>query len=71
MRALEPVAESCVCLKKVLREAGLAQAQLAQRTGIHRTVISRISTGRMRPSAYEKVKIAEALGKSVREIFPE
>jgi len=57
-------------LKELLRECRLTQTDVARATGLHGSIISRIATGRFRPTAFEKLRIATAVGRKVEEIFP-
>jgi DNA-binding XRE family transcriptional regulator len=52
---------------RVLR--GITQLQLAEKVGTREIEISRIETGRIRPEAELKRRIAEALQKPSFEIF--
>lgn len=49
---------------------GLTQWELTLKTGISQTRISLIENGYVKPTEDEKVKIAEALGLKVEEVFP-
>jgi len=46
--------------------AGLTQRELAERVGSREIEISRIETGRVRPAADVKRRIAEVLGRSLQ-----
>lgn len=48
---------------------GFSQKELAHKTGIVRTTLSRIESGRVRPSLDEVLWIAEALGVSETEVL--
>ncbi|MCB0218799.1 MAG: helix-turn-helix transcriptional regulator [Chrysiogenetes bacterium] len=48
---------------------GFSQKELAHKTGIVRTTLSRIESGRVRPSLYEVRWIAEALGAGEAEVL--
>jgi putative transcriptional regulator len=58
-------------LRSIRTEKKLSQVKLSVRTGIACTTISAIETGRIVPFNGWKTKLAEALGMSVEEIFPE
>lgn len=57
-------------LQAVLREEGRRQSWLAERVGVHESEISRIVNRGLIPSDAVKQSIADALGKSVDELFP-
>ncbi|HNQ90207.1 MAG TPA: helix-turn-helix transcriptional regulator [Verrucomicrobiota bacterium] len=48
---------------------GLTQLQLAEKVGTREIEISRIETGRVRPDADRKQRIAEVLHKPAFELF--
>jgi len=52
---------------RVLR--GMTQLQLAERVGRKEIEISRVETGRSRPDALTKQRIADVLGRPAFEIF--
>ncbi len=56
-------------LKQLRLAAGLTQAELARRTGIHRPNIARVEAGRHTPSLETLAKIAEAMGVPATRIF--
>lgn len=56
-------------LKQVRRSAGLTQAQLAQLTGVSRQTIIATERGDYAPSVYLALRIAQALGTTVEDIF--
>ena len=62
-----------VRIAKWLREArlnaGLTQAQLAERTGIHRPIVARIEGGRHEATLTTIERIATACGASVSDVF--
>jgi len=60
-----------VRLKLALFSLGQTQYQLAARTGMSETRLSRIVRGRVEPTAEEKKRLAEAVGVSVTELFEE
>lgn len=49
-------------LAQARRQAGLTQAQLAEKVGIDRTALSKIESGRRRVDTDELISLAEALG---------
>jgi transcriptional regulator with XRE-family HTH domain len=52
------------------REAGMNQAELARRTGIHSSVLSAYEHGRRQPSVAALARIAWACGQELRVDFP-
>lgn len=58
-------------LKRHLIEKSERQYELAQRTGLTETRLSRIACGRAEPTKDERAKLAGALGVAERDIFPE
>jgi transcriptional regulator with XRE-family HTH domain len=56
-------------LKTALFETGTSQLEVAQKTGIHESRLSRIVRGHSEPSDDEKKLIARALGKPVTQLF--
>ena len=56
-------------LKAARVDKGLTQLQLADRVDVREIAISRIETGRTRPDAETKRRIAEVLGKPAFTIF--
>lgn len=56
-------------LRHILSEEGRKQSWLAERTGIHYSRLSLIVNG-LHPSQSEAKAIAEALGRSVKAVFP-
>lgn len=56
-------------LKQIRRSAGLTQAQLAQLTGVSRQTIIATERGDYAPSVYLALRIAQALGTTVEDIF--
>jgi transcriptional regulator with XRE-family HTH domain len=50
-------------------KAGITQAELARRTGIHRPNIARVEAGRHTPSLETVARLAEALGTSPARIL--
>lgn len=57
-------------LKKFRKTKGLTQEQLAEKAGLHHTFIGAVERGSKNPSLESIAKIAEALGISLRELFP-
>ncbi|NNK07280.1 MAG: helix-turn-helix transcriptional regulator [Myxococcales bacterium] len=56
-------------LRKLRLEAGLTQAELARRTGIHRPNIARVEAGRHTPSLETLARIANAIGVSTTHVL--
>lgn len=56
-------------LRALRLEAGLTQAELARRTGIHRPNIARVEAGRHTPSLETVQRLAEAIGVSAAQVF--
>lgn len=56
-------------LKHLREAAGLTQAELARRTGIHRPNIARVEAGRHTPSLETLTRLAEAMGVTTTTIF--
>jgi putative transcriptional regulator len=66
----DTLAESIGTTMKVRRAMrDLTQADLAELTGITRKSINAIETGRMVPSVLIALKLAQALGVSVEDLF--
>jgi len=57
------------CLKKVLREKGIAQSKLADELGVHEVTVSRWVTGESKPDYPTLKRIAGMLGCTVDEII--
>jgi transcriptional regulator with XRE-family HTH domain len=66
--AHEQVAGSLI--RQARREAGVSQAELARRTGIHSSVLSAYEHGRRQPSVAALARIASACGQELRVDFP-
>ncbi len=58
-----------VRLKDVRTAAGLTQLELAQRVGVSRKTINTVENGVFIPSTLLALKLAEALGVKVEELF--
>lgn len=58
-------------LRELRREAGLTQAELARRTGIHRPNIARVEAGRHTPSLETLARLASAIGVATTRILSE
>jgi len=58
-------------VRRLRRAAGITQAELARRTGIHRPNIARVEAGRHMPSLGTLAKIADAIGLSLAEMLAE
>ncbi len=56
-------------LKSLRQAAGLTQAELARRTGIHRPNIARVEAGRHTPSLDTLTRLAAAIGVTTTTIF--
>jgi transcriptional regulator with XRE-family HTH domain len=56
-------------VREIRERMGLTQEQLADRSGLHRTYIGGIERGERNPSVVNVVRIAEALGVRVGELF--
>ncbi len=56
-------------LRQLRLEAGLTQAELARRTGIHRPNIARVEAGRHTPSLETLARIANAIGVSTTRVL--
>ena len=66
----DTLAESIGTTMKVRRAMrDLTQADLAELTGVTRKSINAIETGRMVPSVLIALKLAQALGVSVEDLF--
>lgn len=57
-------------IRKVRRQKGITQEQLAETVGVSTTWIGYIETGYRRPNLKMIYKIARALGVKVKDIFP-
>ena len=58
-------------LKIAIAKSGLTQRSLAELSGVAETIISLISNGKWNPDSIQKARIADALNKSVNDLFPE
>jgi transcriptional regulator with XRE-family HTH domain len=58
-------------LRALRLEAGLTQAELARRTGIHRPNIARVEAGRHTPSLETLARLAQAIGVSTSHVLVE
>lgn len=56
-------------VRKFRRWSELSQAELAEQTGVTRQTIANIERGNYSPSVYLALKICQALGKTVEEVF--
>ncbi|MBN1653778.1 MAG: helix-turn-helix transcriptional regulator [Deltaproteobacteria bacterium] len=56
-------------LKSLRQAAGLTQAELARRTGIHRPNIARVEAGRHTPSLETLTRLAAAIGVTPTSLF--
>lgn len=59
-----------VLIRRARHEAGITQAELARRTGVHSSVLSAYEHGRRQPSVAALAKIARACGQELRLDFP-
>jgi len=58
-------------LKKYRRIAGLTQGQLAKKSGVDVTIISRLESGARQTASYESiVRLARALNLEPEELIP-
>lgn len=57
-------------LKKIRKEKGLTQVQVAEKARITETSYQRIEYGKQRPSLITAQLIAQALNTTVEDIFP-
>ena len=51
-------------LTALRREAGISQAELARRAGLHNSTLSLVESGRMQPYPSQTLKLAKGLGYS-------
>ena len=56
-------------LMLALVDVGLTQRELARRSGVHETTLSRIVNGRLIPSSDEARRIAKVLGRAPSDLF--
>ena len=56
-------------LKERRAELGLTQAELADRVGVTRKTVNTVENGVFTPSTILALKLAEALGVSVEQLF--
>jgi transcriptional regulator with XRE-family HTH domain len=56
-------------LRETMLIEEITQQELAEKTGLNRTVISQLCVGRLIPRKEERQKIAEALGKDENALF--
>ena len=57
------------CIKGEREKAELTQAALAERVGVSRKTINTVENGVFTPSATLAIKLAQALGLSVEQLF--
>lgn len=62
--------QSGIPLSRLLASEGRKQAWLAERARIDAGTLNRIVHGRVRPTEAQALAIAEALGRSVAELWP-
>lgn len=58
-------------VRKVRREQGISQEELAERCGLHRTYISDVELGKRNVSLENIERIAISLNRSLVELFSE
>lgn len=58
-----------VRLKELRTNAGMTQAELAERVGVSRKTINTVENGVFVPSTFLALKLAAALRKKVEDIF--
>lgn len=58
-------------VRKIRREQGISQEELAERCGLHRTYISDVELGKRNVSLENIERIAISLNKSLVELFLE
>ena len=56
-------------IKRLRKEAGLRQEDLAQKLGVSRQTIIAVENNKYNPTLELAIKLAKELGKSVEEIF--
>lgn len=66
--ASEPQPELGKALRRLRTKAGVTQEQLEQRTGVHRTWISKTEQGHNNPAWGTVLKMTEGLGVSLGEL---
>jgi len=64
-----PEPELRVRLKELRTNAGLTQAELAERVGVSRKTINTVENGVFVPSTLLALKLAAALRKKVEDVF--
>lgn len=67
--ALEPEFQLILAMLELRSEQNLSQQEIANRTGINRSDISRIEHGNANPSLKTMKRIANALGKQLKISF--
>lgn len=58
-------------VRKLRRDQGISQEELAERCGLHRTYISDVELGKRNVSLENIERIATSLNKSIVELFME
>ena len=56
-------------IKERRTEAGLTQAELAEKVGVTRKTVNTVENGVFTPSATLAIKLSKALGLSVEQLF--
>lgn len=59
------------CLRKLRKEKGLSQEELAFKASLHHTYVGHLETGTYTPSIFVVWKIAKALKVELREMLAE
>jgi len=67
--ALEPEFAVIIAMAEARKRMGLTQTQLAEKTGIDQSDISRIETGDANPSLYTIMRLAAGMGMKVKLEF--
>lgn len=57
------------CLKDRRAQLGLTQAELAEKVGVTRKTVNTVENGVFTPSATLAIKLAQALGITVEQLF--
>src|SRR5438552_1845933 len=58
-------------LRRLRKQAGMTQTELAERAGLHATVISRYESNKLHPTEESLLKLAETLEVSEGELNPQ
>ena len=57
-------------IRRIRKEKGMSQEELAYQSGLYRTYIGHLENGRYSPSAYILYRIAQALKVEIFRFFP-